>query len=56
MWKVFPPPASAAGDDGAAEEQRKAWRAEVVGEWGKGDVTVGKVEVGLVIFSYCVPY
>jgi hypothetical protein len=55
VWKVFPPPASAAGDDGAVEEQRKAWRAEVVGEWGKGDVTVGKVEVGVVFSRLYVP-
>ncbi|KAJ9093629.1 hypothetical protein QFC20_007088 [Naganishia adeliensis] len=42
IWKVLPPPA--AGEQQGEEQRGKAWRAEVAAEWGKGDVTVGKVE------------
>lgn len=48
VWKVFPPPAVTAGHEDTGGDERakeKGWRAEVVGEWGKGEVTVGKVEV-----------
>jgi hypothetical protein len=45
IWKVLPP-AVAAGEHDAEEGRGRAWRAEVAAEWGKGDVTVGKVEVG----------
>lgn len=40
---MLPPPA--AGEQQGEEQRGKAWRAEVAAEWGKGDVTVGKVEV-----------
>ncbi|GHJ86171.1 hypothetical protein NliqN6_2573 [Naganishia liquefaciens] len=47
VWKVVPPAASA--EDGEqqrvkGQQQQSVWRGEVVAEWGKGDVTVGKVE------------
>ena len=45
IWKVLPP-AAAAGEHDAEEGRGRAWRAEVAAEWGKGDVMVGKVEVG----------
>lgn len=51
MWKVVPPAASAEegepqrGKGQQQQQQQPGWRGEVVAEWGKGDVTVGKVEV-----------
>jgi nucleoporin SEH1 len=48
VWKVVPPAATTAEDGEQARgkaQQQPAWRGEVVAEWGKGDVTVGKVEV-----------
>lgn len=52
MW----PPAVGAGtgdSDGLGEAGGKLWRAQVAAEWGRGDVTVGKVEVRPSVRSVC---
>ncbi|KAJ9112603.1 hypothetical protein QFC19_000623 [Naganishia cerealis] len=53
VWKVWPPVLASdlGGGGGGGGEERKdeqasGWRAEVAAEWGRGDVAVGKVEVG----------